>query len=99
MAQNKLCMSRRERVARTKIIQEHHYNKEEQRRLDWYVAEYGMTYHWVYTSVKGGAILTFMVSNGCTRLSTYMARLTYSAAAASEAFRKLAMAIMGWATL
>lgn len=93
MAQIKLRLSRRERTARTKIIQEHHYNKRQQRRLDQYVVQYHTTYQWVYTSIKGGAILTFMAEIGVEQLSAVFLKATFSVFAATEAFRKMAAAL------
>ncbi len=93
MSLNKLRLSRRERTARTKIIQEHHYNRKEQRRLDRYVEQHHITYNWVYTRIKGGAILAFMAENGVERLAAAFLKASAQSATVSDAFEKMAKAI------
>ena len=88
-------LSRRERTARTKIIQEHHYNRKEQRRLDRYVEQHHITYNWVYTRIKGGAFLAFMAENGVERIATAFLKVTVQSAKISDSFEKMAKAI--WA--
>lgn len=86
-------LSRRERTARTKIIQEHHYNKREQGRLDRYVEQHHITYNWVYTRIKGGALLAFMAENGVERLAAAFLKASAQSATVSDAFEKMAKAI------
>ena len=93
MSLNKLRLSRRERTARTKIIQEHHYNRKEQRRLDRYVEQHHITYNWVYTKIKGDAFLAFMAENGVERLATAFLKTSAQSATVSDAFEKIAKAI------
>lgn len=93
MSLNKLRLSRRERTARTKIIQEHHYNRKEQRRLDRYVEQHHITYNWVYTKIKGSAFLAFMAENGVERLATAFLKTSAQSATVSDAFRNIAKAI------
>ena len=93
MSLNKLRLSRRERTARTKIIQEHHYNRKEQRRLDQYVEQHHITYNWVYTQIKGDAFLAFMAENGVERLATAFLKASAQSATVSDAFRNIAKAI------
>lgn len=92
MSLNKLRLSRRERTTRTKIIQEHHYNRKEQRRLDRYVEQHHITYNWVYTKIKGGAFLAFMAENGVERLATAFLKVSAQSATVSDAFEKIAKA-------
>lgn len=89
MSLNKLRLSRRERTARTKIIQEHHYNRKEQRRLDRYVEQHHITYNWAYTKIKGGAFLAFMAENGVERLATAFLKASAQSATVSDAFEIL----------
>lgn len=93
MSLNKLRLSRRERTARTKIIQENHYNRKEQRRLDRYVEQHHITYNWVYTRIKGGAFLAFMAENGVERLATAFLKASAQSSTVSDAFRNIAKAI------
>ena len=93
MSLNKLRLSRRERTARTKIIQEHHYNRNEQRKLDRDVEQHHITYNWVYTKIKGGAFLAFMAENGVERLATAFLKTSAQSATVSDAFEKIAKAI------
>lgn len=93
MSLNKLRLSRRERTARTKIIQEHHYNRKEQRRLDRYVEQHHITYNWVYTRIKGGAFLAFMAENGVEGIAAAFLKASAQSATASDAFEKMAKAI------
>ena len=93
MPLNKLGLSRRERTARTKIIQENHYNRKEQRRLDRYVEQHHITYNWVYTRIKGGAFLAFMAENGVERIATAFLKVTVQSAKISDSFEKMAKAI------
>lgn len=93
MPLNKLSLSRRERTARTKIIQEHHYNKREQRRLDRYVEQHRVTYNWVYTRIKGGAFLAFMAENGVERLAAAFLKASAQSATITDASEKMAKAI------
>lgn len=93
MPLNKLRLSRRERTARTKIIQEHHYNKREQGRLDRYVEQHHITYNWVYTRIKGGAFLAFMAENGVERIAAAFLKVSAQSATVSDAFEKMAKAI------
>lgn len=86
-------LSRRERTARTKIIQEHHYNRKEQRRLDRYVEQNSITYNWVYTRIKGGAFLAFMAENGVERIAAAFLKESAQSATVSDAFEKMAKAI------
>ena len=86
-------LSRRERTARTKIIQEHQYNRKEQRRLDRYVEQHHITYNWVYTRIKGGAFLAFMAENGVERIATAFLKVTVQSAKISDSFEKMAKAI------
>lgn len=86
-------LSRRERTARTKIIQEHHYNRKEQRRLDRYVEQNSITYNWVYTRIKGGAFLAFMAENGVERIAAAFLKASAQSATVSDAFEKMAKAI------
>lgn len=88
MSLNKLRLSRRERTSRTKIIQEHHYNRKEQRRLDRYVEQNSITYNWVYTRIKGGAFLTFMAENGVERLAAAFLKASAQSATVSDAFER-----------
>ena len=93
MSLNKLRLSRRERTARTKIIQENHYNRKEQRRLDRYVEQHHITYNWVYTRIKGGAFLAFMAENGVERIAAAFLKASAQSATVSDAFEKMAKAI------
>ena len=86
-------LSRRERTARTKIIQENHYNRKEQRRLDRYVEKHHITYNWVYTRIKSGAFLAFMAENGVERIATAFLKASAQSAKISDAFEKMAKAI------
>lgn len=86
-------LSRRERTARTKIIQENHYNRKEQRRLDRYVEQHHVTYNWVYTRIKGGAFLAFMAENGVERIAAAFLKAAVQSATISDAFENMAKAI------
>lgn len=81
--------SHRERTARIKIIQELHCNKAEQHLLDQYASTFQRTYRKIHDDIAEGYILMFMAEIGARRMAQAIAKTTYSAEAASLAFKEL----------
>lgn len=86
--------SHRGRTARIKIIQELHCNKAEQHLLDQYVSTFQRTYREIHDDIAEGRVLMFMAEIGAKRMAQAVAKTTYSAEAASLAFKELFAQLM-----
>ena len=82
---------------RTKFIQEYHYNKSEQRRLDEAVVQLNISYKELYFNVRRGERYLFMTAiaiNRATRqfgkLGTMMATATMAIANLGDALKRYA---------
>jgi hypothetical protein len=67
-------LSKRESKYRIKLIQEHHYNKSEQKTFDDYVLKSNVTYKEIYKEVRKGKLYWFMAIIGMQRLSRSFAK-------------------------
>lgn len=83
-------LSKREAKCRTKIIQEGHYNKAEQRILDDDRKTTGRSYAETYAGQRAGKTYTFMAVIAATRLSAAFATAGVSSQAAADSFTKFA---------
>ena len=67
-------LSKQESKYRTKLIQEQHYNKSEQKTFDDYVLKSNVTYKEIYKEVRKGKLYWFMATIGMQRLSRSFAK-------------------------
>lgn len=79
-------MTAKERKYRIKFIQEHHYNKAEQRIFDEAVASMDDTYKAVYKSMRSGNIYLFMATITVKRAAKAMSNACVSVAQATKYF-------------
>ena len=68
-------LSKKEYRYRMKIVQENHYNKDEQRILDEAASEKTQSYKDIYESQRGGAVYCFMAIIGIMRLARAFANV------------------------
>ena len=81
----KLNLSKQMLKYRTKFIQEHHYNKSEQRQLDEAVVQLNTSYKELYFNVRRGERYLFMATIACNRVAREFGKLGIAAAAATAA--------------
>jgi hypothetical protein len=80
-------MSKKEKKYRIKIIQEHRYNKREQRILDDYKVNCGNTFKEIYSLLRDGKTLSFQVLIAEERAGKAGARIGVTASAFAEILR------------
>lgn len=73
-------ISKAERKYRIKFIQEHHYNKSEQRIFDEFAMRMSITYKEVYKSMRSGMVFSFMATIVVARASKAIRRASISIA-------------------
>lgn len=86
-------MNRKEKKYRVNIIQEHHYNKSEQRILDDYKVKYGVTYKKIYSVLKAGKNLSFQAVIASDRAARAACRLGGTAEHTAKGLLAFAKAI------
>lgn len=74
---------------RVKFIQEHHYNKAEQRILDEAKRSLGMSYKELYRNMRRGIVYSFMSTIAMRRVSGALYTWGVSANQAIESFNEL----------
>lgn len=85
-------LSNKERKYRSKIIAENHFKKDEQRYLDFWIAEnraysINLTYKYIYFNY--GLLHSFLVKYNLSKLSKAMIDMGTSCAKAANAFQSL----------
>lgn len=83
-------LSRREREARTKIIQERNLNRQGQQALDRYYEFSVETYQEILERIRDGSAYSFLLS--VNKISQAMRKTRTTAKEASYAFRRFAIA-------
>lgn len=78
-----------------KIIQENHYNKDEQRILDEAALGKPQSYKDIYESQRGGAVYCFMAIIGSMRLARAFANVGKSFAETAGAIARFGRAVKG----
>jgi hypothetical protein len=82
-------LSRRERKARIRFIQCHHYNRREQQFVDEYIYYNRLSYVELWKGHKAGRFFMVETIIGCNRVSRAMAAVGISAEATVSAFARL----------
>ena len=82
-------LSKKERKARIRFIQCHHYNRKEQQFIDDYIYAGGLSYVELWKLHKTGAVLMVEATIGCNRMARAMAAAGISANKAADAFARL----------
>ena len=81
-------LSRRERKARIRYIQCHHYNRREQQFIDEYIYDNGLSYVEIWKGHKAGRFLMVEAIIGCSRISRAMAAVGISVKTTVSAFAR-----------
>lgn len=93
----KLNLSKQELKYRTKFIQEHHYNKSEQRQLDAAIIRLNISYKELYFNVRRGERYSFMAIIACNRATRQFGKLGMIMTAATMAITSLGNALKSYA--
>lgn len=86
-------LSKQESRYRTKLMQEHHYNKQEQKAMDRAIAGAGRSYKTIYKGTRQGETYLFMAEIGANRLGRAMAAVGTSASEAAKALSRMTAAL------
>ena len=93
----KLNLSKQALKYRTKFIQEHHYNKSEQRQLDEAVVQLNTSYKELYFNVRRGERYLFMATVACNRVARQFSKLGTMVATATTAIASFGDALKRYA--
>ena len=85
----KLNLSKQALKYRSKFVQEHHYNKSEQKQLDEAVVQLKISYKELYFNVRKGERYLFMAVIVCNRVGKQFGKLGTTVAAATMAISTL----------
>lgn len=82
-------LSRKEAKYRIKFIQEHHYNKAEQRLMDATMSLQNTSYKRVYKRARKGIVFSFMVIISTERATKAIRNIGMSAETTAESLDKI----------